>query len=214
MSNLHWNTITENMRHVLVGFSKSELGGRFYLAGGTALSLQIGHRLSVDLDYFSPTEDIPTIRMQLENILSPFQSMLADSSWGNLVYIANDVRVGFYGYGFPLVSPIVEYEEIRLASIEDIGLMKLDAMLSRAARKDFYDLYFIGQRVPLPHLFQKSSIKFSSVRDFEAQALKRLVYFENAENESEPILLEKISWQTVKEYFVKQVKEIEQSWLQ
>jgi hypothetical protein len=57
-------------------------------------------------------------------------------------------------------------------------------------------------------------VKFSSVRDFEAQALKRLVYFENAENESEPILLEKISWQTVKEYFVKQVKEIEQSWLQ
>lgn len=213
MSNLHWNTITENMRHVLAGFSQSELGSRFYLAGGTALSLQIGHRLSVDLDYFSPTEDIPTIRMQIENTLSPFQNILADSSWGNLVYIANDVRVGFYGYGFPLVSPIIEHEKIRLASIEDIALMKLDAMLSRAARKDFYDLYFICQRISLPHLFKKSTIKFSSVRDFEAQALKRLVYFENAENESEPVLLEKISWQAIKEYFIKKVKEIEQSWL-
>jgi predicted nucleotidyltransferase component of viral defense system len=213
MSKLHWNTITENMRQILVGFFQSESGSRFYLAGGTALSLQIGHRLSVDLDFFSPTEDIPSIRGQLEKSLSLFQSTLADSSWGNLVFLANDVRVGFYGYGFPLVAPMIEHEGIRLASIEDIALMKLDAMLSRAARKDFYDLYFICQIIDLRQLFDKSLKKFPSVRDFEAQTTKRLVYFENAENESEPTLLDNVSWKIVKEYFVTQAKEIEQSWL-
>jgi len=213
MSKLFWNTITEDMSLVLTEFSQSAIAKSFYLAGGTALSLQIGHRLSVDLDFFSPTEDIPTIRTGIENALAPFQSTLADSSWGNLIYITKNVRVGFYGYGFPLVAPMVEIEGIRLASIEDIALMKLDAMLSRAARKDFYDLYFICKNLPLKQLFKKARQKYPSVRDFEAQTTKRLVYFENAENESELSLIDSVSWQIVKEYFIKQAKEIEQSWL-
>jgi predicted nucleotidyltransferase component of viral defense system len=213
MSKLRWNTVTENMRLVLTGFSQSEFGDRFYLAGGTALALQIGHRISVDLDFFSPAEDIPSIRPRLEKSLAAFQITLADSAWGNLVYLANSVRVGFYGYGFPLVAPLVEMEGARLASIEDIALMKLDALLSRATRKDFYDLYFVCQNIPLQHLFNLAPHKYPSVRDFEAQVTKRLVYFENAESESDPLLLDQIKWSTVKEFFIQQAKEIEKSWL-
>ena len=213
MDKLFWNTITEDMRVVLSGFSQSEPGRHFYLARGTALALQIGHRLSVDLDFFSPTEDIPTIRTHLENALTTFQATLTDSSWGNLVYLAKGVRVGFYGYGFPLVAPLVEINGIRLASIEDIALMKFDAMLSRAARKDFYDLYFICQNIPLRKLLDKAPQKYPSVRDFETQSIKRLIYFENAEKETNPVLLYNIDWRDVKEYFIKQAKEIEQSWL-
>lgn len=213
MSNLFWTTITEDMRLILLEFSQSAIGRSFYLAGGTALALQIGHRASVDLDFFSPTEDIPSIRPVLENSLSSFPNTLADSSWGNLVYLIKSIRVGFYGYGFPLVAPLVEIEGLRIASIEDIALMKLDAMLSRAARKDFYDLYFICKHTPLKRLFYMAGQKYPSVRDFETQATKRLVYFDNAENESEPYLMDTISWQTVKEYFIKQAKEIELSWL-
>jgi hypothetical protein len=214
MSNLHWNTITKDMQVVLNGFNQSQLGSHFYLAGGTALSLQLGHRLSVDLDFFSPTEDIPSIRAQLEKSFEPFPKTLVDSSWGNLVYLVNDVRTGFYGYGFPLVAPLIETEGVRLASMDDIALMKLDALLSRAARKDFYDLYFICRIIPLQKLFEEAPQKFSSVRDFESQATKRLIYFENAENESDPPLLENISWQAVKEFFIQQAKAIEQSWLE
>ena len=214
MTRLFWHTITEGMRFVMSEFTQSDLGNRFYLAGGTALSLQIGHRRSVDLDFFSPSEDIPGIRPQLENELAHFGATLADSSWGNLVYLVKNVRVGFYGYGYPLVAPLIETKEVRLASIEDIALMKMDAILSRATRKDFYDLYFICQSIPLRQIFDKASKKYPSVRDFEAQTVKRLVYFENAENESELSLLDNVTWQTVKEFFIKQAKEIEQSWLQ
>jgi predicted nucleotidyltransferase component of viral defense system len=213
MTELFWNTITENMRLVMSGFTQSELGDRFYLAGGTALSLQIGHRLSVDLDFFSPTEDIPSIRVGLEKALAPLNATLADSSWGNLVYLAKNVRVGFYGYGYSLVAPLIQTEEARLASIEDIALMKLDALLSRSARKDFYDLYFICQSIPLRQIFDKAPQKYPAVRDFEAQTVKRLVYFENAEVEANPSVLHHVDWQTVKEYFIKLAKEIEQSWL-
>ena len=213
MSELFWNTVTENMRLVLSGFSLSGIGAQFYLGGGTALALQIGHRRSVDLDFFSPTEDIPTIRVMLENALTPFRATLADSAWGNLVYLANDVRVGFYGYGYPLVAPLVETEGLRLASMEDIALMKLDALLGRAARKDFYDLYFICQKIPLRQLLDRAPKKYPSVRDFESQAVKRLVFFENAEQDTDPPLLLPAAWQTVKEYFIGQAKQIGKSWL-
>jgi predicted nucleotidyltransferase component of viral defense system len=213
MNSLFWNTVTENMRLALTGFMQSELRDRFYLAGGTALSLQIGHRLSVDLDFFSPTEDIPSIRTELEKALQPHHVTLADSSWGNLIYLVNDVRVGFYGYGFPLVVSAIETEGVRLASIEDIALMKLDAMLSRASRKDFYDLYFICQKIPISQIFKKADQKYPSVRDFEVQTTKRLVFFDHAEKETDPSLLHDANWNSVKKYFIKQAKEIEQSWL-
>ena len=214
MSGLFWNTVTADMRRVLTGFSQSGIGARFYLAGGTALALQIGHRRSVDLDFFSPTEDIPTIRPVLEKALAPFHATLADSAWGNLVYLADDVRLGFYGYGHPLVAPLVEAEEIRLASVRDIALMKLDALLSRAARKDFYDLYFICQKVPLREVLDLAPQKYPSVRDFEAQVVKRLVFFENAEQDADPPLLARVTWQAVKEYFTGHARQIGKSWLE
>lgn len=214
MSEFFWHTVTEDMKSVLNGFSQSEISKRFYLAGGTALALQIGHRHSVDLDFFSATEDIPTVRFRLEEILRDFDATLADSSWGNLVYLAKNVRVGFYGYGYELIGSLIEKEELRLASVEDIALMKLDALLSRAARKDFYDLYFVCQMMPLRHLLDLAPQKYPSVRDFEAQVVKRLVFFENAENQVDPPLIQPVTWQVVKKYFIVQVKEIAQDWLQ
>jgi predicted nucleotidyltransferase component of viral defense system len=213
MNQLFWNTISQDMHLVLQEFFKNELAKKFYLAGGTALSLQIGHRYSIDLDLFSPTEDIPSIRANLESSLAPLRPKLADSSWGNLVYIVKNVRVGFYGYGYALVNPLVEEETARLASIEDIALMKMDALLSRANRKDFYDLYFICQGMPLRFLFDKAPQKFPSIRDFEVQVVKRLVYFGSADYDPEPSLLKPVAWRTVKDYFIKQAKELEQSWL-
>lgn len=213
MSQLFWNTISEDMRFVLNEFFKNEIAQKFYLAGGTALSLQLGHRQSIDLDFFSETEDIPTIRQVLIQSLDLLETQITDTSWGNLVLLANGVRVGFYGYGYALINPLVAYEKIKLASVEDIALMKMDALLSRASRKDFYDLYFICKNIPLNQLFSKVHRKYPSIRDFEVQVTKRLVYFETAELDTDLILLSTISWQEVKDYFIQKAKEIEKSWL-
>lgn len=213
MSGLFWNTITHDMRLVLREFFRSGIAEKFYLAGGTALSLQIGHRQSIDLDLFSQTEDIPTLRASLEKSLASLEPILADSSWGNLVFTAKNVRVGFYGYGYEMVGPFVKEDGVRLASVEDIALMKLDALLARANRKDFYDLYFILQTVPLRDLFGLAQKKYPSVRDFEVQATKRLVYFAGADLDPDPVLVKPVPWEAVKEYFIEQAKEIERSWL-
>jgi hypothetical protein len=213
MSDLHWNTISPDMRAVMNGFGKSEAGSHFYLAGGTALALQIGHRVSVDLDFFSPDLDIPTARETIRDSLDEFSPELADSSWGNLVFVAQNVRVGFYGYGFPLVEPTLKVDDVSLAGLTDIGLMKLDTLLSRASRKDFHDLYAICQRTSLRNLLDAVPRKFSHARDFEAQAVKHLVYFGRAEQEAPVPLIEKTDWQTVKDFFIQQAREIGSSWI-
>lgn len=214
MQTLHWNTITPAMREVISDFSKTPLANEFYLAGGTALALQLGHRLSIDLDYFSQTQsDIPALAEPLRRALKAFAPVLADSAWGNLVFLAGDVRVGFYGYGYDLVRPPLQTEAGRLASVEDIALMKMDALLARASRKDFYDLYCIGRQIPLRELFDMAAQKYPGVRDFEAQVVKHMAYFERAEQETPPRMLEAVDWETVKDWFRKQAKELGSSWL-
>lgn len=214
MQTLHWNTITPSMREVMSAFSKTVLANEFYLAGGTALALQLGHRLSIDLDYFSQTQsDIPALAEPLRSALKAFAPVLADSAWGNLVFLASDVRVGFYGYGYDLVRPLMQTEAGRLASVEDIALMKMDALLARASRKDFYDLYFIGRQISFRKLFDMAARKYPGVRDFEAQVVRHMAYFERAEQETPPQMLEAVDWDTVKDWFRKQAKQLGCSWL-
>lgn len=214
MSNLHWNTITPVMRSVWQGFSSSNISTEFYLAGGTALALQLGHRLSVDLDFFSQTQsNIPALMEPLRHALKDFSPLLSDSSWGNLVFLADNVRVGFYGYGYDLVKPLLKTDGLVLASVEDIGLMKLDALLSRASRKDFHDLYALCQRMELRELLNLAEQKYPDVRDFEAQVARHLAYFERAEQESPVPLIENVEWETVKEWFRQQARDIGNSWL-
>jgi hypothetical protein len=215
MSEYHWNSITPEMHSVFAGFAKSKLSGEFYLAGGTALALQLGHRLSVDLDFFSATqEDIPALMGPLRSAIKDFSPILSDSSWGNLVFLANHVRVGFYGYGYEMVKPLLQAEGIALASVEDIALMKLDALLSRASRKDFHDLYAICQRISLRELLVLAPRKYPSVRDFEAQVARHMISFERAEAESPLPLIEQVEWETVKAWFREQAKMIGNSWLE
>lgn len=213
MNILHWETISPAMRRVLQGFGQTAISHEFYLAGGTALALQLGHRLSVDLDFFSATQDIPSITEPLRAALKPFDPKLADSAWGNLVFLAEDIRVGFYGYGYELVAPLTEFEGVKLASITDIALMKLDALLARASRKDFHDLYEICQNTSLRTLLDLAPRKYPSMRDFEAQVARHMVYFERAERESPIQLLKPADWGAVKTWFRQQAIELEKSWL-
>ena len=173
MSELFWSTVTADMRLILNEFSRSQIGAKFYLAGGTTLALQLGHRLSVDLDFFSPTEDIPTLRPALEKPRH-FQPT-GDLARANLVYLARDVRVGFYGYGYELVAPLAESENARLASIEDIALMKLDALLARAAPQGFLrPVFHLPKSIPAPDPKSRAPKISIHHRDFETQSVKRL----------------------------------------
>lgn len=206
MTDLHLNTISSTMKEIMVGFGKSDLSQKFYLAGGTALALQLGHRQSIDLDFFTQTEDIPSSKQHIETSLKSYNPVLTDSSWGNLIFLINSIRVGFFAYGYPLVAPLVEIHGIHLAGLADIGLMKMDTLLGRASRKDFHDLYAICQTIPIQDLLILAPQKYPGIRDFEAQIARHLAYYERADSEAPVPLLQEVSWEEVKEFFINWVK--------
>jgi len=101
-------------------------------------------------------------------------------------------------------------ENVSLGSLEDIGLMKMDALAMRGSRKDFYDLYFIAQDIPLDDLLKLAEAKYPHFRDFPLMFLKYVILFDNADRDVQPDLLIPVAWDKVKDFFVAQTKQLGQ----
>ena len=211
---LYGQTITPQMRDVMQTIGQSDLVPRFYLAGGTALALQLGHRRSVDLDFFSETDEVRhEMHLQVLRTLRKFHPTLVEQEWGNLVLAVENLHIGFFGYGYKLLANTVDVEGVPLAGLPDIGLMKLDALAYRASRKDFYDLYFVARHIALRELLEMAPTKYPHNRDFEALAVRYMAYFDHAEQESPLELLVDVEWETVKAFFREQAKTLGRQWL-
>lgn len=103
-------------------------------------------------------------------------------------------------------SPLIQYHHVRIASIVDIACMKLNAISSRGTMRDFIDLYVICKNENLlPELIAFFDQKYHGVKYNRLHVLKSLVYFEDAEKDEPPQMIEKIDWQTIKNYFQKEI---------
>ena len=215
MTELHWETVTPLMRDVLRMVGGSDLCPRFYLAGGTALALQLGHRRSIDLDFFSATDEVrPAMHRQALRVLEGLRPTIVEQAWGNLLLVLQNLRVGFFGYGYPLLASPSQAEGVPLASLADIGMIKLDALAGRASRKDFCDLYVIAQRIPLPDLLDMAPTKYPWARDFESLVVRYMAYFDRAEQEEPLPLLKAMDWGVVKAFFREQAVALGKIWLE
>ena len=179
----------------------------FYLAGGTGLALLVGHRRSVDLDFFSRTNrlDAEGRRVLLSRLRRLPGWALTDTRDGTVHGRVGRVRVSFFWYEEPLVKPLIRQGAIRIASLEDIGLMKVGAIIGRGSRKDFVDLYAICQRLPLSRLLRLGQRKFTDSRDFLLQAMKALSFFEDAEHEPPVVTVKPVAWERIKAFFTREV---------
>lgn len=174
----------------------------FNLVGGTALSLQIGHRISIDLDLFSYQDFVN------DNIIRALEPL------GELTVVVdnppflqmrlNEVKLDFLKYPYPFIQKYQEVEGVRLVAIEDIGTMKLNAIGRRGAKKDFFDLYFLLERFTLAQLVERFTQTLPNVDVFHI--LKSLTYFDDAEKELNPEMLIKVNWQTVKKIVTQKVE--------
>ncbi len=126
---------------------------------------------------------------------------------------ADGVALGLLTYDYPLQEPTVQLEKIELASILDIGLLKIDAVAGRSTRKDFYDLYFVAQEIPLGDLFERGKHRFSLSRQSKENLLFSLIDFDVAETFPEPLLLAQVSWVGVKDFFQREVRQLSHVWL-
>jgi predicted nucleotidyltransferase component of viral defense system len=209
----HWNAITPKMRWLLIHLGQQSFTRRFYLAGGTALSLQIGHRRSVDFDFFSEIDELDEkSRSEIVHSLSSLPIQVIENVGGNLLLLVDGIRTGFFSYGYPLVQETLPVENIHLASLVDIGLMKCDALISRGSRKDFYDLFYLAQTINLEHLLQIGQKKYALFRDFPLMVLESMQLFDNADRDVQPELFDNIPWAQVKQFFVQQARLLSTLW--
>jgi len=177
----------------------------FYLAGGTGLALQYGHRDSVDFDFFCPKSfDTVKLYQKLQTIFSQHQLKKIQEELNTLtILIDNKIKISFFSYPYKLVAKTVDDQYLRVASVLDIACMKLSAIVSRATNKDYIDLYFILHQYKLDQLLKMAGKKLP---DLDRQLiLKSLVYFSDITKEPIKYKTSKVAWIDVEKYLIKLV---------
>ncbi|MBM3813818.1 MAG: nucleotidyl transferase AbiEii/AbiGii toxin family protein [Acidimicrobiia bacterium] len=196
------DAIPSAAEELLEHWQASSLLEGFYLAGGTALALQLGHRRSVDLDFFSGRGFDVEAHLQKLHRLGGFS--LTGMAVGTVHGHCRGVKVSFLEYDYPVLFPFLQYQQVSVAHPLDIGCMKLSAIAARGARRDFIDVHavcFPSRLGEVVQLFQK---KYAGVNFSLLHLLKSLTWFEDAEKEPMPDMLTSTSWAEVKDFFLRE----------
>jgi hypothetical protein len=201
---MYQEVINAETKRVLETINKIKEIGNFYLAGGTALALQLGHRKSIDLDWFSQKEfDVDILKKDL----SSFGSLKIDSEDKQTLNCRLDnVKISFFVYSYKILFPLIDFNKIKLADKRDIACMKIDTISSRGAKKDFIDLHFLLEKYCLEELLNLFDKKYAGIEYNRFHLLKSLTYFDDAESEPMPEMLKDISWKEIKSEIKKKVK--------
>ena len=191
-------------------FQKLKNFSQFYLVGGTALALQIGHRMSDDFDLFSE-KDIPTdLLAKVVNIFKDSELNIIINHSEQLSLLIDQTKVDFVKYPFPLVLDLIEYEGLKIINIPEIGAMKAYALGRRATYKDYIDLYFILKE---KHSSLKEIIKISQEKfkeNFDPRLfLEQLVYLEDIQEEPIQFLKGKIGKKELEDFFQEEIKKVQ-----
>ena len=165
------------------------------LVGGTALALQFGHRVSVDLDFFGK---LPSNADEMLDVLTNVGDVESLSVSKKIrVYNINRVKVDFVDYSrYPWIDNPIEEDGATLASPKDIAAMKVNAAEGRGTKKDFVDIYFLLQQYSLEEILNFYKQKYPDHSEF--RALMSLVYFDDAEEQFMPKMLKQVSWEDIK----------------
>ena len=170
----------------------------FNLVGGTALALQFGHRISIDLDFFSEVSfDADTLKRAIIEEFDDENIVWNSVKDYTLLLKINNIKVDILHYPYRLIDSILVEDGIRMLSPKDIAAMKLSAVSKRGAKKDFFDIYeLLQQQYSLDDMFEFYKQKFKNQElSFIARSL---LYFEDAEVEEDPIMIKKHTWEQVK----------------
>lgn len=193
-------TLLPNTMGAIKLISGNKIIQNAYLAGGTALALQLGHRISVDLDFFTKIDfDEKILSRDLTVIKNFKQDGLARKTvWGNI----GKIKFSYFYYKYPLLKKTILFEGIQLASLEDIAAMKINAVEDRGTKRDFIDLYFLAQKFNLEKMLEFYNEKYKTLDDHLYSILRSLDYFADAEADERPLeMLIPVSWEEVKKFF-------------
>lgn len=198
---LHYETIHPDTLELLRKIQSLEMFKDARLVGGTALALQLGHRKSIDLDFFG---SIDASLQEIASALSTFASVspLSESSMKRFL-IVDGVKVDVVNYPYSWIDEPVIEDGVALAGIKDIAAMKLSAITNRGTRKDFVDFYFLLKYFSFEELINLYVQKYSDTQLFTT--LKSLTYFDDAEQDPMPAMMVTLEWEDVKSLIVAEV---------
>lgn len=185
----------------------------FYLAGGTGLALQLGHRKSIDFDFFTKVEFTPDV---LSSVIRDcgIQYVERTKTIGTLHCILNDVKTSFIFYNEPLLYDLLEFNSLRVADWQDIAVEKIRTISERGQKKDFYDFYMAVNKLGIKSLCDLVRRKFGNRINYFT-LLKGLTYFEDADREKEELayLGSPVRWEEIKDYFIKHLTDFERAFM-
>ncbi|GHT27183.1 hypothetical protein AGMMS4957_22430 [Bacteroidia bacterium] len=166
------------------------------LVGGTALALQLGHRHSVDLDFFGAFKEGIGEQMEEQLKRNGFDARLDYDSKNIKTFAVEGIKVDFVNYPVDWLEPPIEDEGVRMAGLKDIAAMKLLAITNRGRKKDFIDFYFLLQHFTLSQMLDFFLTKYRGNTTFNV--MRSLCYFADAENDDMPKMFVGVTWDEIK----------------
>jgi len=189
---------------------KNILPEKTYLAGGTAIALQLGHRISYDLDFFS-YEEFKTEKV-LENLKRIDGFKLDRTDWGTILGNFPSCKFSLFYYQYPLTEELKDYLGTKIAGLKDLAASKIGAISSRGTKRDFVDIYYIlkkGNVGSLDDFLNYYNQRFQNLAIQKVHILKSLEYFLDADKEEDPkMLVGDYSWENVKAFIGEEVKKL------
>jgi predicted nucleotidyltransferase component of viral defense system len=181
----------------------------WYLAGGTALALQTGHRKSVDLDFFTQKKDFSNVAL-LKHFVDNKNWKTTINQEGTIYGELFGAKISFIAYPFFVSKqPFVKYGAVNIIQPIDVAVMKIIAISQRGRKRDFFDLYWCAKNIePLEKTIKRLKKQYPSVAHDYHHILKSLVYFNDAEGDPLPEINFKANWSEVKKFFIKEVPEL------
>ena len=198
----HHEVIGPTVEQTLKALQERSLLEGFYLAGGTGLALQLGHRRSLDLDFFRQESFNDAQLLQQLQRFPEFSLTGRDRQ--TLHVRISGVKISFLGYDYPVLFPCRPFLEVPVADPKDIGSMKISAIAGRGTRRDFVDLYMVARQEGLKALLDLFQRKFAEANYNRVHVLKSLTYFDDADAEPMPNMLVPLVWPEVKDFFREQ----------
>lgn len=181
----------------------------FYLAGGTGLALQIGHRISVDFDLFSQKEISKNLLGKVKSVFSHNQIRVSVNNIDELTVFIEGIKISFIRYSFPVIFDLIDYTGFKLLSIKEIAVTKAYTIGRRGSLKDYIDLYFaiLGSYVSLKEIIDIAGKKYKD--EFNDRLfLEQLIYLDDLQSQRIIFLKQKVSRQQLKEFFEREIKKI------
>lgn len=193
------DTLPADAQNALAILGQGGVLSSTYMAGGTSLALQMGHRQSVDFDFFTDVEfDTGEIVSKLNSIGTFTVDQLAPRT---LLGEFMGTKFSLFYLSYPLIDKTVDYKGINLASTKDIAAMKLAAITGRGTKKDYIDLYFLAkEKYQFSEMFAFYDQKYGVFEENKMTILKSLQYFVDVDESKMPIMFKSVDWEEIKKY--------------